>query len=137
MNKIEALAKFLNIEETEIKNGYDNNNFETEQGEFLVLTDEEAEDKTSEEIKELLWAFNTDFILDHSNLENYTEKTLKAFQTMQSELCENANEIVKAIIIDLDEFISDAVEADGRGHFLSGYDGEEIEEGEYYIYRTN
>lgn len=26
---------------------------------------------------------------------------------------------------------------DGRGHFLSGYDGEENEEGEFFIYRTN
>lgn len=24
-----------------------------------------------------------------------------------------------------------------RGHFLSGYDGEENEEGEFFIYRTN
>jgi hypothetical protein len=56
---------------------------------------------------------------------------------MQSELCESANAIVKAIISDIDEFIQDAIDSDGRGHFINSYDGEENEHGEYYIYRTN
>ena len=81
--------------------------------------------------------FNTDFILDHSNLSEWNERTEKAFRKMQSELCEDANEIVKAIITNMDEFVSDAISADGRGHFLAGYDGEENEQDEFYIYRTN
>jgi hypothetical protein len=44
------------------------------------------------------------------------------------------------MIDDLDHFIEDAIRADGRGHFLSRYNGEENEETvggvTYYIYRN-
>jgi hypothetical protein len=56
---------------------------------------------------------------------------------MQGELCESANPIIEALIEDMDHFVSDAISSDGRGHFISRYDGEENEEGEFYIYRTN
>ena len=39
-----------------------------------------------------------------------------------------SNELLKAMITDIDEFVEDAVSAFGRGHFLSSYDGEENEE---------
>ena len=137
MSKQEALANFLEAEQKEIKSGYDENTFDHSTGEYLVLTEDEADEKTKEYILDSLWAFNTDFILSHSNIEYASDRVEKAFQKMQSELCEDANEIVKAIITDLDEFVQDAIEADGRGHFLSGYDGEENEQGEYFIYRIN
>ncbi len=45
------------------------------------------------------------------------------------------------IYIDIDAAAQDAVDTDGRGHFLSGYDGEEndidINGTTYFIYRTN
>jgi len=53
------------------------------------------------------------------------------------EKCESANEALKAMITDLDEFVEEAIGVDGRGHFLSTYDGAEEEEGEYFIYRVN
>jgi hypothetical protein len=60
---------------------------------------------------------------------------------MQAELCEDANELVKAVIRDIDHFVKDAILSDGRGHFLSSYDGEENEiehkKVMFYIYRTN
>jgi hypothetical protein len=31
--------------------------------------------------------------------------------------------------------MKDAISTDGRGHFISSYDGEENEQGDYYIYR--
>ncbi len=41
----------------------------------------------------------------------------------------------------MDGFVDDAIAADGRGHFLNGYDGSEEEEivngSPYFIYRTN
>jgi hypothetical protein len=143
MNKKEALAAFLEIDEKEIKEGYAENIFETEEAEYIVLTDTEADQSAKEYILDSLWAFNTDFILNHSkimddNLSDREEETVKkAFERMQSELCESANAIVKAIISDIDEFIQDAIDSDGRGHFINSYDGEENEHGEYYIYRTN
>jgi hypothetical protein len=74
--------------------------------------------------------------------EAYNDETLKAFQKMQESLCEDANELVLAIIDDIDKFIEDAVESDGRGNFLSTYDGKENEVendgGEtLYVYRLN
>jgi hypothetical protein len=45
------------------------------------------------------------------------------------------------LIDDFDYFIEDAINCDGRGHFISSYDGEEVEykykNQVYYIYRTN
>lgn len=59
----------------------------------------------------------------------------------QQQGAENANDTFYNLIDDFDSFVDDAVRADGRGHFLSGYDGEEGEEQVngtwYYIYRTN
>lgn len=49
----------------------------------------------------------------------------------------SANSIVKALINDIDTFVYDAIDADGRGHFLSFYDGREHEQDEFFIYRTN
>lgn len=110
--------------------------------EYLVLTDEEADEKTADYIKDSLWAFNADFILEHTAV--YEETThredaeiIKALQMVQGSICESANALVRALIVDIDAFIEDAVDADGRGHFLASYDGEEYESGNFYIYRTN
>ena len=132
MTKIEALAKFLEISIVETDCG----TLETYGGEFLVLTNEEADAKAYEEIEESLWAFNADFIIDMCGF-NGGEKSLTA---MQRESCEDCNEFIKAMIkgtCTLDTFVQSAIESDGRGHFISGYDGEENEQDEYFIYRVN
>lgn len=118
------------------------NSFEVCGCEYLVFTDEEADEATAAEIKESLWAFNPDFILRHTKVYNETtdredQAIIEALREVQSRICETANALVMALIEDLDAFISDAVDADGRGHFLARYDGEEIESGEFYIYRIN
>jgi len=110
--------------------------------EYKVLTDEEANEETADYIKESLWAFNAEFILQHSSAYEETtnrkdEEIIKALRYMQGVLCESANALVKALISDLETFISDAIEADGRGHFISSWDGIENESGDFYIYRTN
>ena len=137
--KKEALALYLKESTEEIKEDtYDENSFSFNREEYLVLTGEEADEKTTEYIMDSLWAFNSDFISSHSNLN---APALKALSKMQIELCEDANELVKAVIRDIDHFVKDAILSDGRGHFLSGYDGEEneIEHKKvwFYIYRTN
>ena len=113
--------------------------FELFGNEYKVLTDEEA-DKTAEEcIKDSLWAFNAEFILDHANINTervYTD-IVKAFRKLQETLHESANPLVESLIGDIDQFVYDAVEADGRGHFISFYDGKEHESENFYIYRTN
>ncbi|NMA64573.1 MAG: hypothetical protein GX964_11135 [Syntrophomonadaceae bacterium] len=135
--KIKTLAEFLEVEEEEIqKVSYNENLFEAGNQEYLVLTEWEKEEELKEEITESLWAFNANFILDHTDI-NWNERTEKAIRKMQEELCEDANEIIKAMITNLDRFIDDAVSEDGAGHFLNRYDGSEEELNGFYIYRTN
>jgi hypothetical protein len=137
--KKEALALYLKIDKDDLSESkYDNDSFSYGNTEYLVLTGKEMDQRTEEYIMDSLWAFNIDFIGSHSNLN---ESALKALNKMQSELCEDANELVKAVIRDIDHFVKDAILSDGRGHFLSGYDGEENEiehkKVMFYIYRTN
>jgi len=115
---------------------------------YLVLTNEEADDWVREEIEQMVWAFNPSFLSAHTRV---TEEAIKKIQ----ELYEGANDALAEMIKDFDEFVEDAVACDGRGHFLAGYDHEEHEatylsvtrdEGTYtystksttyYIYRRN
>ena len=108
--------------------------------EYAVGTDEEAQEACKENIKQSLWAFNASFIIDHSKLE-YSSDVEKCLREMQGKLCESANELVAALIEDMDSFIEDAISADGRGHFLSSYSGDEeeidIDDETYFAYRLN
>lgn len=104
---------------------------------YLVCTDEEADEAAKQYIEESVWAFNASFIINHSKLPYEAREMIENLQTTK---CEGANDTILALIDDFDEFVSAAISADGRGHFLSSYDGEENEEtvnGEtYFIYRN-
>jgi hypothetical protein len=108
--------------------------------EYAIGSDEEATEAANEYIKQSLWSFNASFILSHSKA-GYNAEVEKALKEMQAKLCESANELVRAIIEDMDAFIEDAVSSDGRGTFLSSYDSSEVEvviDNEYfYAYRLN
>lgn len=117
-----ALAIHLEIEPDEdetaedflsqiVSTNYDPNTFEAEWGDYLVLTDEEANDAWDED------------------LENYIEECiLPELQELYRPYFDN------------ESWKRDA-RYDGRGHSLNRYDGNEDEETvngtEYYIYRTN
>lgn len=110
--------------------------------EYKVFTEDEADEAVKAEILDTLWAFNPDFILRHTafyqqSTEAEDEEFCKSLRDLQGRICEGANAIVKALIEDIDRFISDAVDADGRGHFLATYDGEELEIGDFCAYRIN
>lgn len=139
--KIEALKEFLKNEyEEEIKaeeitaDTYNTNIFYYYNQEYLVLTDEEADEEAKKEVKGSLWAFNSDFIVEHSKI-GYNERVIKILQNIQSELCEDCQELVEALIEDIDEFCEDALNEDGRGHFLADYDGVENQQNDFMIYR--
>ena len=108
--------------------------------EYAIGSDDEAQEAAGKYIKQSLWAFNASFIIDHSKME-YTNDLEKCIKEMQGKLCESANSLVEALIEDMDSFIEDAIGADGRGHFLSSYDGNEneivIDDETYYAYRLN
>jgi hypothetical protein len=138
--RIAALAKMLGCEVDEISllpaSVYDHNAFDACGGEYLVLTDDEANEQAEQHIRRSLWAFRVEFIASHST-NRWSDDCVKALEKMQGELCESANPIFEALIKNIDHFVSDAISSDGRGHFLAEYDGEENEEGAFYIYRTN
>jgi hypothetical protein len=111
--------------------------FDVDGEEWLVCTDSEADETAKVYIKDSLWAFNASFILCECGLDSSGEDSLKA---MQEKSCESANDFIKSLVektCGLDSFVESAISADGRGHFLSSYDGEEVELGEYFGYRTN
>jgi hypothetical protein len=102
--------------------------------EYLVLTEDEAEEKATDYIKESVWAFNSSFLSSHTGIDEDVFKLL-------SEKCEDSNDAILSMIKDFDHFVSDAISSDGRGHFIASYDHdehiEEINNTEYFIYRTN
>jgi hypothetical protein len=142
--KIQALCQVIECEPDDLhEERYDHYGlkiFSFHGLEYAIGTDEESQEAASECIKQSLWAFNASFIIDHSKV-GYTPELEKSLKEMQGKLCESANELVGALIQDMDEFIEEAISADGRGLFLSSYDGNEEEiklNGEYfYAYRLN
>ena len=102
---------------------------------YIVCTDEEADELAYEYIADSVWAFTPSFLQAHTGVDGSTLKTI------QESLCENANEPITAMIKDFDHFVDDAVASDGRGHFLAPYDHEEHEvkvgDKTFYIYRVN
>ena len=132
-DKIIALAKHLEIDPEDIEqSGYDDTTFDVDGEEYMVCTDDEADGRAGDYIKESLWAFNAGFIIDHSELPYESVDMITGFQEAK---CEDANTTIATLITDMDEFIEDAMCADGRGHFIGSYDGEENEEDGFYIYR--
>ena len=101
---------------------------------YLVLTDREADDKVEEYVEETLWAFSPNFLASVTGVDEFV------FEAIQDNgRCEGNNETIMSILNATDTVISEvaheAINWDGRGHFLSQYDGQEIEvyaDGEYY-----
>jgi hypothetical protein len=102
---------------------------------YSVLTDDEADDAAAEYILDSVWAFNPSFLSAH--ISSLDEDDIELIQ----QSCESSNKALVKLIDDVDHFIKDAISSDGRGHFLSSYDGEENEVTvagvTYYIYRIN
>ncbi len=112
-NKIKALALHLDIDIEDISESsyYDGNEFDADGGEYLVLTDNEADD---------MW---------NDRLEDYIDECI------MHELPEQYQ-----TYFDREAWKRDA-RFDGRGHTLNHYDGsedyEDVDGETYYIYRTN
>jgi len=122
--------------------GYDEDDFitglEIEGMELIVLTDREADERAADEIKNSLWAFCPEW------LSNFCDIPADKIKKIQTALYEDANELIELWIKDMDDFIESSImeESNGRGHFISYYDGEEVEliaeNGKIlYLYRLN
>jgi len=99
---------------------------------YLVLTDEEADEKVYEYIADTVWGFTPSF------LSGYTGIDEEVFVTLQEA---GKYDAIRSMIQDFDAFVEAAVSADGRGHFLATYDHNEYDvtvyDTTYYIYRVN
>jgi hypothetical protein len=116
---------------------YYDNGFSSGGAEYLVLTDDEADEVCAERIKDSLWAFNAEFLGCMTQLPDEVFTAL-------ADKCEDSNDAIERIIdgsCGLDDFVDNAVQSDGRGHFVASYDGEECEVcvgGEtFLVYRIN
>ena len=132
INKVQAVAEFMDLNDIGKANitHQDDHYYTFGNQEYMVLTDAEAQDKVAESIKETLWAFKPDILARHSRIEREVLERLQ-------DSCETANDAIYKLIKKYDDLVEDAVGTDGRGHFLSGYDGNENEQGDFYLYRTN
>lgn len=140
--RITALSQHLGEDAGDITvNPLSDTEFRFGRQEYRVLTDDEATEAAKSYIKETLWAFNVSFLSRFvPALQN--KRAAKAWEDMVGELCEGANPLVEALIgINITAFCEAAIDADGRGHFLAGYDNvesdETVGETQFFIYRTN
>ena len=132
----DAARAFLDDEDAESV-PYDPCEYESGNQSWLILDDDEADDRAADYIRESLWAFNGWFLANYMP-ESIDSEHLKRVQ----ELYEDANPILLTLIGDrFEELVEDAISADGRGHFLAGYDHHEVEfehGGEtWFCFRTN
>jgi hypothetical protein len=106
--------------------------------EVAIGTETEVDSAIHECIEQEAWSFNSDFIAKHSK-NGYSTELDKAIKMVQEEMSEDAQDLVIAVIENLDTFIEDAVTIDGRGMFLNRNDNTEDEvkyKGvTYYLYK--
>lgn len=145
MSKMLAFMNYLKGEgltKEDIKEGYDSCIFLI-QGEYMVLNEQERNEKVKEYIQETLWAFRPSFLAKETGLPE------KVFHALKERICitkqyESGNDAILALIektCGLDAFVKAAIKADGYGNFLSSYDGKEkrvsVKGENYFIYRIN
>ena len=135
-NKIKALADFLGESVENLRDNGDNCYQVVDGMEYLVLTDGEADEQAMIDIEDSLWAFSSEFILKACGLYS-DHNVINSLRKMQEDSCEGCNDFIRALVggtCGIEEFTEQAILADGRGQFLSTYDGEEWEQDGYYIY---
>jgi hypothetical protein len=144
-----ALANFLGLEASDLTPTFDHyglKQYDSHEATYAIGTGDEASDASGEYIRESVWAFSAEFLCSVCGLSPDLAPMLRAYQEKE---CENANEGLLGLVercADLAELQDAAEGADGRGHFLSPYNGVEEEhtyenedgDGDtFYIYRTN
>lgn len=131
--KKEMLAKCLGISADTISSS-SRRYFELndDSAEYLVLDEEEREEELQDNIKETCSYFIPEFLAEETELPSEVFKALVDKNEAVYKLLE------RCVDGGFEQFCEDAVNADGYGHFLSGYDGEELElTDDLFAYRTN
>ena len=172
MDKINALAEYFGIDPETI-NEEGENYFDCDEGEFLVLTDEEADRQCKYYIEDCLDDMGLDSFtprfqdwivdnaIDEREVDSFIEDEISYFENEEDEdMLEYLNSLndfsskinyIRDLYGDTESFsdwavdhldtqmiTDEAIEEDGRGHFLASYDGEELElPGDFFGYRVN
>jgi len=130
---VAALAKWLGEDASAFEEArqdcYGLTVFEIGRDSYAIGTDEEADAACESYIEDSIWAFNAEFICGCCGLPHELAEAIAAWQ---GKACEGANEGLLKLVNNccgLDHFTQEAVSADGRGHFLASYDGDEIDLG--------
>lgn len=147
MTKINNIEELSALSKEELKQYIENNKtsyihyglpvIEIEDEEWAIAMDEaEADAAAYEYIAEMVWAFTPNFMSGMTGIH------IVVFETCyKSNLCESLNDAYRALIegtCGFEEFADTAICEDGRGHFLSPWDSEEVElECGAYAYRIN
>ena len=99
--------------------------------EYIVAEGEEEANKAARRaVEDSICYSRPYFLAAHSDVPE------EVFEFLANKCFDN-NEAYKAMIYDVDDFVDDAIDADGRGYFLNFYDSVEHEIGEYFLYRIN
>lgn len=137
MSKKKALAYHFDVDvnsvSIDVEEGYDDTFIFVKDGTkftYRVLIDEEADRIVREYIREHVWSFSPDMLVKYMK-HGVSKQFIEAVQERCSEDC---NAPLSMLIDDWDTFIEDAIQLDGRGHFLSSYDFSEEEFDGYYFY---
>ena len=117
--------------------------------EYVVLTEEEADESAQAYIADSLWAFRAEWLAEFTGLP------AAGFQALGEAMSEDANDFIRACIdargdandgllqpdpripTAFERFCEKSIGADGRGHFLAPYDHVETKIGDYLVYRVN
>lgn len=106
--------------------------------EYLIIDDDTANEKCKDYIQDNLWTFYPHFL---SSETGFSEEIFEAIICTDVE--KDKNDAIYALIesgCGIDNFVESAIRSEGRGHFLSSYNGYEIElntEETLYAYRLD
>ena len=105
---------------------------------YIICTDEEADELAYDYIVDSLWAFTPSFLAGETGIN------IEVFEALAANSKCSSNDAIGSLIkstCGLDEFVESAIGTDGRGHFIAHYDHNEHEvkvgDMTFYIYRVN
>jgi len=112
-----------------------------EPNDWAIYSDSGADMACKDYIEETIGYFNASFLANVTKLPEEVFVSIQEHHTSETTINESIMAIVRATC-GLDRLVEQAIKTDGRGHFLSSWDGEEIELGEidgkeYFAYRIN
>lgn len=139
MNKEKALAKYLNVKESEITIYKDIYKLDDGRN-YKIFTDEEANNAVYDFINDNIWIFDPEFILEQSDIK-YTEETKTSLTKMLNSCTNDCNSFILAFIestCGIDYFVESAIKHNGRSFFIAFFDNPELHiDEDLFAYQLN